>query len=63
MWDGEVLCGPFPALFSEDSKASEDGLLKHPEKAHADMAKLSRVFFMPEHVSLKTASGIVKKPR
>jgi hypothetical protein len=26
MWDGEVMAGPFPTLFSEDMKASEDGL-------------------------------------
>jgi hypothetical protein len=26
MWDGEVLSGPVPTLFSEDIKRTEDGL-------------------------------------
>jgi len=27
LWDGEVLAGPVPSLFSEDIKSSEDALI------------------------------------
>ena len=63
MWDGEDLKGPFPTLFSEDIKKSEDGLLGDPGKAHYDMNKLAKVFFIPEHVSLAAATALLKKPR
>jgi hypothetical protein len=35
----------------------------NPDRAHADMAKLARAFFIAEHVDLATAMAIVKKPR
>jgi hypothetical protein len=35
----------------------------NPDSAHADMAKLSRAFFISEHVDLAAAMAIVKKPR
>ena len=35
----------------------------NPDRAHADMAKLARAFFIPEHVDLAAAMAIVKKPR
>ncbi len=33
------------------------------EKAHADMLKLGRVFFIPENVKLSAAVSLIKKPR
>jgi len=33
------------------------------QKAHADMPKLARVFFMHEHVLLPAAATITKNPR
>jgi hypothetical protein len=32
-------------------------------KAHYDVAKINRMFFMPEHVDMETAMAAVKKPR
>jgi hypothetical protein len=63
VWDGETLKGPVPTLFSEDPKATEMGLLKFLDKAHSDMRKMARIFFVPEYVSVTAAMGIVKKPR
>lgn len=63
MWDGEALKGPFPSLFSEDPKKTEDGLRSNPDRAHADMNKIARCFFIPEHISLAAAVAMVKKPR
>jgi len=63
LWDGEILSGPVPSLFSTDVKASEDGLRDSPDRAHADMARLSRMFFMAEHVNLQGAYSVLKKPR
>ena len=37
--------------------------LDDPEKGHADINRISKIFFMPENVSLSDASALVKKPR
>ena len=37
--------------------------LDNPEKGHADINRISKIFFMPENVSLSDASALVKKPR
>ncbi len=33
------------------------------EKAHADMLKLGRMFFVPENIKLSAAVSLIKKPR
>jgi hypothetical protein len=44
-------------------EAAMEGLNRNVARAHVDIQKLSRVFFMPEVVDLEEALAIVKKPR
>jgi hypothetical protein len=63
LFDGDEQAGPVPTLFAEDSEGAMEGLMGNVTRAHADIQKLSRVFFMPEVVDLDEAIAIVKKPR
>jgi hypothetical protein len=63
LFDGDEQAGPVPTLFAEDMEAALEGLNRNVARAHADIQKLSRVFFMPEVVDLEEALAIVKKPR
>jgi len=63
MWDGDVLAGPVPTLFAEDVEASQEASLDNVAKAHSDLAKLYRAFFMPEHILVDEAADLLRKPR
>jgi hypothetical protein len=63
MWDGDILAGPVPTLFAEDADLSSEALAGDPAKAHGDLAKLYRAFFMPEHLQLTNAVKLLRKPR
>jgi hypothetical protein len=63
MWDGNILAGPVPTLFAEDADLSSEALAGDPAKAHGDLAKLYRAFFMPEHLQLTDAVELLRKPR
>jgi len=63
MWDGEVLAGPVPTFFAESAPEARAAFLADQIKAHADIMKMERIFFMPEIISLEEATGLVKKPR
>jgi hypothetical protein len=63
MWDGDILKGPVPTIFTDDVRATEEGMNGNLERTHADMRRLARAFFMPEHVSPNAAMALVKKPR
>ena len=62
-FDGDLIAGPFPTLFSTDSDASLTALKRDPKKCHWDLMKINRYLFMPENVSIEDAAMIVKKPR
>jgi hypothetical protein len=63
MWDGDALAGPVPTLFAEDVEASQEAFLDNVAKAHSDLAKLYRAFFMPEHILVDDAADLLRKPR
>jgi hypothetical protein len=63
LFDGDEQAGPVPTLFAEDKEGAMEGLIRSSNRAHADIQKLARVFFMPEVVNLDEALSIVKKPR
>ncbi len=50
MWDGEELAGPLPTVFASDPETACQAINKDPVKAHANISKLLRVFFTPEHI-------------
>ena len=63
LFDGDIMAGPVPSLFSEDPEASLTGITREPRKCHWDLMKICRLLFMPESVSLEEATTIIKKPR
>ncbi len=63
LFDGEALAGPVPTLFAESSEEALEAITADPTKAHYDVSKIHRMFFMPEHVDLEAAVAVVKKPR
>ena len=63
MWDGDLLAGPVPTLFADTPDVAVDALKSDPGKAHYDLNRLHRVLFGPEHVDIKEAMALVKKPR
>jgi hypothetical protein len=63
MFDGEDAAGPVATLFCDEADAAKEGLLTNLQRAHADIQKLVRVFFMPETIDLDEALALVKKPR
>lgn len=63
LFDGDLLDGPVPTLFTEDAEAAKNAISTAPEKAHWDIQKMLRSFILPEHVTVVEAAKIVKKPR
>jgi len=63
MWDGDEIAGPVPTLFTEDVESATAAITKDVARAHQDLARISRVFFVPEHVNMAKAALLVKKPR
>jgi hypothetical protein len=63
LFDGGVAAGPVPTLFSEDAEATKEALKGNPQKAHQDLQRVMKSFFMPETVALEEALQLIKKPR
>ena len=63
MFDGLLLAGPMPTLFSEDTEAAEESISADLLKAHWDLQKISKRFIMPELLTLKEAVDFIRKPR
>ncbi len=63
MWDGDEIAGPVPTLFTEDVESATAAITKDVARAHQDLSRISRVFFVPEHVNMAKAALLVKKPR
>ena len=63
LFDGDIMAGPVPSLFSEDPEASLSGITREPRKYHWDLMKICHLLFMPESVSFDEATATIKKPR
>ncbi len=63
MFDGEVISGPVPTLFSDRPEAAKAALVGDPEKAFADLGKILRKLVIHEYVLLAAGWGVVLKPR
>jgi hypothetical protein len=63
LFDGDVAAGPIPTLFADDPEATRTSLEAGAAKAHHDLQRIARCFFMPETIALEDAFQIVKKPR
>ncbi len=49
-FDGDVSASPVPTLFAENVDEALDAITADPVKAHYDVTKINRMFFMPEHM-------------
>jgi len=58
-----MIKGPVPTLFASDSATVAAALKDNPGKAHADISKISKLFYSPEVLDIKEAVGILKKAR
>ena len=63
LFDGDLMAGPIPLLFSEDHETAATNIKADPLKAHWDLMKIARCFFLAESLSLQEAIAYVKKPR
>jgi hypothetical protein len=63
LFDGGVAAGPVPTIFSEDIEATREALKGNPQKAHQDLQRAMKSFFMPEIVGLEEALQLIKRPR
>ena len=63
LFDGEVAGGVVPVLFVTDEAAALDSITSDLAKAHWDVNKLNKVFFISESINLKEALALIKKPR
>jgi hypothetical protein len=63
MFDGDLMAGPVVTLFSEEMDESRRNITANPQRAHGDMQRIMRAFFMPETIQPEEAGAVVKKPR
>jgi len=63
LFDGDVLAGLVPTLFGTDPEAINSALKDDPARLQWDILKLNKLLFTHEHISLKDAVGLMKKPR
>ena len=63
LFDGELMAGPIPTIFSEDMESTLTNMKADPLKLHWDLMKVSRCFFSLEAMTLEAATGFIKKPK
>jgi hypothetical protein len=63
MYDGDIMAGPVVTLFTDDEDGARSCLVANPQRAHADLQRIMRSFFMPELITAKEAAALIKKPR
>lgn len=63
MFDDDLLSGPVPSIFSEKTEDTQAALEADPLKAHADILRIHKAFFMPELISMTEMASLFKKPR
>ncbi len=63
LFDNEIMKGPVPTLFADAPDEAEAAIRAGPIRAHADLQRLMRAFFMPESLDPAAALKLVKNPR
>jgi len=63
LFDGDLAAGPIASLFSLDPAKTTTAIKDNILKAHWDLNKLAKAFFMPENLNKQDAFAYVKKPR
>jgi hypothetical protein len=63
MFDGDLIAGPVVTLYAEEVEEARRNITANPQRAHADLQRVMRAFFMPETLLPEDAAALVKKPR
>ncbi len=63
MFDGDVVSGPVPTLFSDRPDAAKMALANDPEKAFQDLGKILRKLVIHEYIPPAACWAIVLKLR
>ncbi len=63
LFDGEMVSGPVPTLFSDRPDAARLALEGDPERACQDLAKIFRKFAIHEYIPAGLGWETVLKPR
>ncbi len=63
LFDGEMVSGPVPTLFSDRPDAARLALEADPERACQDLAKIFRKFAIHEYIPAGLGWATVLKPR
>ena len=60
LFDGEQQADRVPSLYSEDPDSAQTAIKDDPMKAHWDINKITKTFFMMESVTTAEALAIIK---
>ena len=52
-----------PTLFSQEPETTSENILNNLAKAHNDLQRLAKVFFVMESILLSDCPALLKKPR
>ncbi len=63
LFDGDILKGPIPTLFADAPEEAEAAIRAAPIRAHSDLQRLMRCFFMAESLDPSAALKLIKAPR
>ena len=63
LYDGEKASGPTPVMFASEPEVAYDAVESDLAKIHHDIMRINKSFLIFEHINLKAAAGVIKKPR
>ena len=63
LFDSDIMKGPVPTLFADAPEEAEAAIRAGPIRAHSDLQRLMRCFFMAESLEPTAALKLLKSPR
>ena len=63
LYDGDKAAGPTPVMFASDPEVAYEAVESDLPKIHHDIMSINRSFLIFEHINLKAAAAVIKKPR
>jgi hypothetical protein len=63
LFDGEIAAGPVPIFFAEDPEEAKESMMSDLPKAHYDIMRINKNFFVAESGNMKDVQALLKKPR
>ncbi len=63
LFDCDIMKGPVPTLFADTPDEAEAAITAAPIRAHSDLQRMMRCFFMAESLEPAAALKMLKSPR